>query len=162
MTFDPDDPRLTAFALGELDENEQQAIVAELENGNSLEALRFIEEIRATARLLTDRLHQEPTPGLAPEHRLTIEDRLRPTRPKPRFRVSLMRLAVAAGIIGVLVTLLLPAVQSAREAARRRNRLRARRDRRGPRTGRCRTPRKRLGPSPNGETPTLSSNKRSS
>ena len=74
MPFDPDDPRLTAYALGELDDAERvefEAFIAE-----SDEARRFIEETRATARLLAERLGRERSPGLAPEQHQSIEKRL--------------------------------------------------------------------------------------
>ena len=44
MSFDPEDPRLTAYALGELDESERQAIAAEIDDHP--EALQFVEELR--------------------------------------------------------------------------------------------------------------------
>src|SRR5262245_10298276 len=71
MPFDPDDPRLTAFALGELDESEKAAVEAEI--ADSDEARRFVADIRATADLLTEQLRKEPSPGLAPEQRLVID-----------------------------------------------------------------------------------------
>ena len=74
MPFDPDDPRLTAYALGELDDAERAEVESLL--AESDEARRFVEETRATARLLTERLGREPRPGLAPEQRQSIEKRL--------------------------------------------------------------------------------------
>ena len=50
MTYDPDDPRLTAYALGELDEHERrdmEALLAENE-----EARSYIDEVRQMASLL--------------------------------------------------------------------------------------------------------------
>ena len=64
MPFDPDDPRLTAYALGELDAADRAEVEALL--ADSPEARRFVEEIRATARLLTEQLHQEPAPASPP------------------------------------------------------------------------------------------------
>ena len=73
MPIAPDDPRLTAYALGELDESERPEVESLI--ADDPEAVRLVAEILATARLLTDHLHAETTPGLAPEHRQAIETR---------------------------------------------------------------------------------------
>ncbi len=112
-----DDPRLTAFALGELDASERSAIEVLL--AESPESLQFVEDIRATAQLLTDQLHQEPSPGLAADHRQAIEGRIQPPMPaKKRFRW--VKLAVAASIVFILCGLLLPPIQSTRIRSARR------------------------------------------
>src|SRR4051812_45080233 len=74
MTFDASDPRLTAYALGELDDTERAEIEALV--AGSAEAHAFVEETRATAQLLTESLRNEPSPGLAPEQRRAIEQSL--------------------------------------------------------------------------------------
>ncbi len=74
MTFDPDDPRLTAFALGELDDAERSEVEALVRDHP--EARKLVEEVRATAQILTERLRHEPSPGLAPEHHQAIEVKL--------------------------------------------------------------------------------------
>src|SRR4051794_7362510 len=74
MTFDANDPRLTAYALGELEGAELAEIEAML--AASPEGRRFVAETRETARLLTAQLHVEPSPGLAPEHHRAIEKTL--------------------------------------------------------------------------------------
>ena len=63
MTFDPNDPRLTAFVLGELDPDESAAVETML--GESAECRQAVEEIRQTVGWLTSRLHQE-SEGYAP------------------------------------------------------------------------------------------------
>ena len=68
--FDANDPRLTAYALGELDESECAAI--EAEQARNKAAREIVEEIRATASLLTHELQQDPAGELAPEQRAAI------------------------------------------------------------------------------------------
>ena len=71
MTFDPDDPRLTAFALGELDDLDRLAVEAML--ANSPEARRFVAEVRETAAILTETLRGEPSPGLSIVQRIDLD-----------------------------------------------------------------------------------------
>src|SRR5262245_16302079 len=71
MKIDPDDPILTAYALGELDEAEREAVEARLEQ--SPEARRAAQEILQTANLLTQELANEPPVRLTPEQRELIE-----------------------------------------------------------------------------------------
>ena len=109
MSYDPEDPRLTAYALGELDhddaESEADRAAIEAMLADSPDARRAIDEVRATARLLTDRLHQESGPGLSEGHRDAIEGELTVT-PKPGPRQSRTRwipYAVAASLLVALV-----------------------------------------------------------
>ncbi|MBM3890051.1 MAG: hypothetical protein FJ388_13120, partial [Verrucomicrobia bacterium] len=60
MKLDPQDPRLTNYALGELDETERAAVEAAL--ANSPECRCVVDEIRGTAGLLTTALQAEPCP----------------------------------------------------------------------------------------------------
>src|SRR6185312_11053976 len=57
MTFDPNDPRLTAYVLGELDPAERPEIEAMLET--SAEGRQAVEEIRQTIGWLTGQLSEE-------------------------------------------------------------------------------------------------------
>jgi Ca-activated chloride channel homolog len=77
--YDLNDPRLTAYALGELDQAERAAVEAQM--SDCAETRRLVEEIQATARLLTEQLHREPSPGLALPQHAAIEAEL---KPKPR------------------------------------------------------------------------------
>jgi Ca-activated chloride channel family protein len=96
MTYDPNDPRLTAYALGELDESERPAIEDQV--AHCAASRQVVEEVRALADLLTEQLRREPSPGLAPHQRLAIEHRLRRHWP---FKVvfGLGGLAAAAGVL---------------------------------------------------------------
>ena len=66
-----DDPKLTAYALGELDDAADRAAVeAFLATDDS--ARRLVDEIRQTAATLTRGLHSAEIPTLTPEQRQTI------------------------------------------------------------------------------------------
>jgi Ca-activated chloride channel family protein len=71
MKLDPNDPRLTAYTLGELDETEQEAI----EHGllHSEAARQTVDDIRATAELLKEELNNEPGLQLSEGQQLAIE-----------------------------------------------------------------------------------------
>jgi Ca-activated chloride channel homolog len=73
MTFDPNDTRLTAYALGELDGDDVIAIEAQL--AACQDSRKYVEEVRQMARLLTESLHAEEEfgTGLTPEQRQAIE-----------------------------------------------------------------------------------------
>jgi len=66
-----DDPRLTAYALGELDDNECAEIEALLEN--NADTREELEIIRTTAHLLEVELQQEPVTQLTEEQRKEVE-----------------------------------------------------------------------------------------
>jgi Ca-activated chloride channel family protein len=62
--FSPDDPQLTAYALGELDETERQQVEARLRDDPAARAT--VETIRATAAQLEAALASEPLPAVKP------------------------------------------------------------------------------------------------
>src|SRR5579864_5466712 len=113
MTYDPNDPRLTAYVLGELDEAERKAVEAQL--AECAESRGSVEEIRTTAELLAAQLRKEPSPGLSLEQREAIERQL----VKPRRKVSIrwVSFAVAASLlIGAVGLMALPSIQHSRKA----------------------------------------------
>ena len=57
MTFDPDDPSLTAYALGELDPSEHAAIETMIDE--CPECRQAVEEIRKTVAMLSQQLKEE-------------------------------------------------------------------------------------------------------
>jgi len=82
MTIDPNDPRLTAFVLGELDPTECAVVEAMLVE--SPECRQAVEEIRLTTQWLTEQLHEEsrthaPSAGL--NHQLIAESLAQSTLP---------------------------------------------------------------------------------
>src|SRR5690242_3904582 len=84
MKLNPDDPRLTAYALGELEPGECAAIEAELQN--NAECRQAIEEIRRAANALSTELAAEPCPALRPEQRQKISEQTQPANVvKPTF-----------------------------------------------------------------------------
>ena len=70
MTLDPNDPKLTAYALGELDDAERAAVEKALDDSPALR--EAVEEIRRTADLLAEHLQSEPAPALTPEQRQAV------------------------------------------------------------------------------------------
>lgn len=62
MTLNHDDPRLTAYVLGELDDEGRRAVEAEI--GHSPQVRHAVEEIRRTADLLSHDLAAEPCPAV--------------------------------------------------------------------------------------------------
>ena len=95
MKIDLNDPRLTAYALGELDETEQAAVERELIRSDA--ARQAVEEIRATAGLLKEELSNEPGVELSQSQNALIEHRLdlRTTRNPSTSRSPLRRWSVA-------------------------------------------------------------------
>jgi len=75
MNIDPKDPRLTAYALGEL-ESEDERIEIEKALDGSEELTQIVAQIGQTAALMTEELQKEPSPGLAPKHQQRIESEL--------------------------------------------------------------------------------------
>jgi Ca-activated chloride channel family protein len=83
MTLDPNDPRLTAYALGELAETERAAIEHELLHSEA--SRQTVEEIRQTAGLLKEELGTEPRLQLSEAQRSSIELKLQPTKSRGLF-----------------------------------------------------------------------------
>ncbi len=94
MTFDPKDLRLTAYALGELDEAERSEIEALL--AKSPEARELVEEIARTAELLGRALKAESSAGLRPEQLTSIQ---KAARAATGTRWKLWTGAIAAGLL---------------------------------------------------------------
>jgi len=105
MTLDPNDPKLTAYVLGELDDADRAAVDEAL--ADSPELREAVEAIRHTTDLLAEHLQAEPTPALTPEQREAIlEQSDQPALPtvtpadKPRSRRRLiLSLAAAACVL---------------------------------------------------------------
>jgi len=96
MKFDPDDPKWTAYALGELDEAERQAVEAQLKE--SEEARRAVEEIRQTAAVVTEELQKETCPELSSQQRSVIAETIEP--PSEKIIVFPWRKLAWAGLSG--------------------------------------------------------------
>ena len=61
MSIDPNDPRLTAYALGELDEMESAAVAAMI--ADDADAMRAVEEIRSLGGKLETAFAHEGASG---------------------------------------------------------------------------------------------------
>ncbi len=117
--FDPNDPRWTALALDELPSDDPDRPVLEAVLAGSADARRFVAEIQATARLLSEQLAREsvPEPAAGFDHAVTASLDAEHLK-RPRFRWRLIGLAAAASLIGVSVLLLMKAPNSARESTK--------------------------------------------
>ncbi len=71
MNIDPNDPKLIAYVLGELDQKEWAGIEAQLEKSEELR--QAVREIRETTELLTRELQTEPCQALSHDQRRAIE-----------------------------------------------------------------------------------------
>jgi len=100
--LDPADPRLTAFALGELEGAENAWVAASVAADPALQSA--VEEIRDTAARLTAALEAEPLPQPAPPVRIEPYQTVRPSR---IFRLPYWGMAAlaAAACLAVIVTL---------------------------------------------------------
>jgi Ca-activated chloride channel family protein len=72
--FNPEDPRLTAFVLGEIDDSDRAEIEQLLET--SAEAQAAVKEIEETIGVLKVGLASEPTPELTDAQRAAVEQQL--------------------------------------------------------------------------------------
>ena len=122
MSLDLNDPRLTAYALNELDLDLAEKAEVEAAIAVSPEALKYVDEIRATAALLSDQFQFEPKVALTEEQRLRIvvslEPKSVPIQVAKSLRTRLLLFsgfAVAASVIGILAV---PLFQAGRSASR--------------------------------------------
>ena len=104
MKLSPDDPKLTAYALGELDRAEAAAIEQEVKNSPELRAA--VAEIRATAEFLKTEFATEEKLSLSEQQKQTIAAGLPPTNvipmPKQRIAVFISVSAIAACVMFTL------------------------------------------------------------
>jgi Ca-activated chloride channel family protein len=117
MKITPDDPKLTAYALGELDKAERAAIEAELEK--SFACQRAVEEIRETAALLQKKLAAEELPELAFAQQRKIENQLKESADRPKqssWRILLYG-GLSAAAACLIATMLLPALSNSKHPA---------------------------------------------
>ena len=114
MKINPDDPKLTAYALGELDKTERAAIEAELEK--SFACQRAVEEIRETAALLEKKLAAEELPGLAFAQQRKIENQLKESvgRPVISFWRILFYGGVSAAAACFILAMFVPALSKSK------------------------------------------------
>src|SRR5262245_32943987 len=83
VNLNPDDPRITAYALGPLDEAGRAEMEAAL--AASPEAEAEVEAIRATAARLNEEVAAEATLALTPEQRQRLETAVDDADVQPAF-----------------------------------------------------------------------------
>ncbi len=98
MTFNPDDPKYTAYVLGELSDADRAAVDAEVQNDSRVAAL--VTEIQAMTRSLAQELNAEPLPALAKDQRekIVAAGSKPATVGKPRRRV-VWAMAIGASLL---------------------------------------------------------------
>ena len=96
MKLESNDPILTAFALGELDDARRAEVDSHLQSSPALRA--EIQDIRELVAQLTIELQKEPQPGLAQLQRIAIESESRRIHRQAR-RIPWTGLAVAACLV---------------------------------------------------------------
>jgi len=108
MKLDADNPMLTAFALGELDEPERAEIEAQLAHDEA--ARKLVDEIRASAVLVTEELKTERAAGLSEKQQAAIFARHSAPAAAAKKSSFWKPLAAAAmllftiGIVGMMTT----------------------------------------------------------
>src|SRR5262245_3137384 len=104
MNINPNDPKWTAYVLGELDVEESKAIEELLET--SAEARALIDDLRIATTMLKDELAAESSVGLSMAQRAAIQ-----TAAEPRVRrwtgIRVGRSAVGAAAAGLIVAVAL-------------------------------------------------------
>jgi Ca-activated chloride channel family protein len=107
--FSPDDPKLTAFALGELAEPERSKVEAQLRDDPAARAT--VEAIRATAQQLEQALAAEPLPATDPVRRAAPR---RSAKLLQFSRFYYVAATLAAACVAVLVVIRQPGAPEAR------------------------------------------------
>ena len=115
MSIDSSDPRLTAYALGEMDERERTAFEALLAEDPDAQA--EVEAIRGVAGQLTQDLAGEPCPELTAAQKQNVHDEAATRRSVPRLWRVVGTVAGLAAAACLLAGLFLPALHQAREKA---------------------------------------------
>jgi Ca-activated chloride channel family protein len=104
MNIHPDDPRLTAYVLGELDEHERRAVESAMTEDASVRA--EVEQIRAAAAFLTEELAADAPAALTAAQKAAITQappRARAVIPFPLKLVAATSAAAAAAAALLLV-----------------------------------------------------------
>jgi Ca-activated chloride channel family protein len=122
MNIEPNDPKLTAFAFGELDGEEAAQVQKMLDQPGSEDARRLVAQIRSAGTMLEQALKEEPAPALTDEQRQRIASP--PPIAGPAIFTWGRAAALAAGVVLVvaLLGLLVPGLVNSRgsiEMARR-------------------------------------------
>ncbi len=105
MTAQPDEAKLTAYALGELDEAARSAVEARMAEDPA--ARQAVEETRRAARILSGELAAEPAPQLTAEQRAAVEARAAAAAARRGRRLQLRRLWLPMGVTAAAAIVLI-------------------------------------------------------
>ncbi len=118
MKTNPDDPKWTAYVLGEL--NDAECAAAEKELESSAEAREIVDEIRATTMMLKEELARKEGAALTSTERQAILAAARAAQKSPAWyhvRQAFTVGALAATVLLVVATLSIPTLLRSRQAA---------------------------------------------
>ncbi|HEY2931779.1 MAG TPA: hypothetical protein VGK99_08510 [Acidobacteriota bacterium] len=113
MKYDPDDPRLTAYLLGELDEKERAALKAELAASETLR--NELDEIRRTMTAVEQELESEPQFTLLDEQRDRIRRQFEFQRKRNHGRMKWFAAGGLSAAACLLLVVLLTSKQRTQE-----------------------------------------------
>ena len=132
MSFDPNDPKITAYVFGELSDSEKSAFESEMESSEELR--RAVDDTRQTVDALASELEVEPSMHLSDEQREAVSEQIdksdadrtderkvslapKSRKTSSRWLVRICKISVSVVLVVGLGLLILPTMQQSRNAA---------------------------------------------
>lgn len=113
MNINPDDPKWTAYVLGELSDSERTAVEKELESSSA--AREVVEEIRLTTSLLKEEFAKEAPVALRSDQRRAVTFAAKPSA--FTIRRAFAWAALTATVCMIFATITIPSLLRSRQSA---------------------------------------------